>query len=136
MIKTTRWKPDTCGCVIHYQWDSEATPETRTFSVVEQIPCPAHAGLPDMQAQYDAVCGENGRKNQFLAGALEGISQLRETTADGAVVLKNGVSFNWSWDQSRVLHVSFSGISLSAQQRNTLQTIADNRFGPGNVVVD
>lgn len=42
MIKHTTWRPDTCGCEVTLEWDSDADLETRMHTPVRVLPCPAH----------------------------------------------------------------------------------------------
>jgi hypothetical protein len=41
MLQTTTWHPDTCGCVISYQWDDAVPAEQRkhTFASVDSSKC-------------------------------------------------------------------------------------------------
>jgi hypothetical protein len=67
MINTTRWSPDTCGCVLEYSWDTESPPATRihTAHIVHQA-CPFHAAA-DKDAHLAAVTTENQHKNRANA---------------------------------------------------------------------
>ena len=69
---------------------------------------------------YAAVSEENQRKN-LAFGLAQRIS------------LDKAEAFTWSFDQSRVLHVSIPG--LTGPERAALATICNAQFGPGKVVV-
>lgn len=83
MIKQTVWRPDTCGCVLIIEWDSDAPAEDRqhrpvvhaihseTHEVVESArTCEHHAKHGrDHVAHYEAVLAENQFKNRAV-GAL------------------------------------------------------------------
>lgn len=65
-IQTTRWRPDTCGCTIDYEWDDSVSQELRVHTVKEISKCIYHQalGLPEA---YTAVQEENASKNKALA---------------------------------------------------------------------
>lgn len=63
MIKTTRWSPDTCDCVIDYEWDSELSNELVIHTPVRlDKTCPAHGGL-EVEAAFASIKSENSSKN-------------------------------------------------------------------------
>ena len=70
---------------------------------------------------YAAVSEENQRKN-LAFGLAQGISPDRAQ------------AFTWSFDQSRVLHVSIAG--LTGIERAALATTCNAQFGPGKVIVN
>jgi hypothetical protein len=135
-INTTRWSPDTCSCVVEYSWDSEATPENRVHTLMSIVKCPVHSSLTDSEA-YAIVTEENPRKNISLQTALEnGPAALYDINVDGARVLKQNIDFDFSWSgqaPDRVLNISFSGISLTTQQKNAIRNFLNNKFGVGKV---
>jgi hypothetical protein len=54
------------------------------------------------------------------------------------VQLKNNITYDFSWSGTapdRVLNISFTGITLTNQQKNTIRTVLNNRFGIGKVNV-
>lgn len=117
----TRWSPDTCGCVLVYRWDDTQPEDARTpvLHTVEAR-CADHAALGE-EAVWAAVNDENPRKNISLHMIEKVLSRL----PDGS---------RWYFDGARALHLSIP--NLTQQQRNSLQTQADIRFGPGKVVLD
>lgn len=138
-IQTTRWSPDTCECVLEYTWDDLVPADQRTHTFARHLnTCSKHAGLSG-QARYNAALQHNQRKNFTASEILERFTALvADTGADGSKRFKNGVTFNWSYsgvDDARVLTVSLSGVNLTNQQKNALQTALDTRFGAGRVVV-
>jgi len=59
MIRTTRWYPDTCDCIVEYQWDDdvpEAEREHRISRMVAQ--CAEHPG-DDLMAVFAAIVATN-----------------------------------------------------------------------------
>lgn len=119
--KTTRWRPDTCGCIVEYKWDTEVAPEARTHTYSRTIAtCPEHAALAG-NALYTEVVSENRRKNLVL-GIAQGI--------DSAITDEG---YKWSFDANRVLQASFSGTTPVTRQQ--IQDACDLQFGPNRVVV-
>lgn len=71
MIQTTRWYPDTCSCVIEYQWDDTVDPAARTHTVSNVLSaCKGHPGTP--QQTFSAALATNQAKNipQTLLGNI------------------------------------------------------------------
>lgn len=140
-INTTRYSPDTCECVIEYTWDDSVPEDQRQHSLSTYVnKCPAHSALASDTARWNAVFEENPRKNNALQHVLDNspVAALFDTTAEGARVLKNNITFNFSFSgtaPNRVLTISFSGISLTTNQKNTIQSALNTRFGSGKVLV-
>lgn len=55
----TRWRPDTCGCVIEYEWDSDDAEETRVHTPVKIDACPDHPATGDLEADFAAILAHN-----------------------------------------------------------------------------
>ncbi len=67
MIKYTIWRPDTCKCVIEYQYDDtlEMTPENiTTKQVFNHGLC--HSHISDLEELLDVIFIENIRKNKII----------------------------------------------------------------------
>lgn len=63
MIRTTRWSPDTCGCVLEYSWDDSQPQDSRDHSFARAVRiCEAHASS-DPAAAFEQVKSENVVKN-------------------------------------------------------------------------
>jgi hypothetical protein len=136
-INTTRWSPDTCTCVVEYSWDTEVLAEQRTHELTSIEKCPVHSSLTDSQA-YLAVTEENPRKNASLSSALENGPAALYDVVEGTRQLKGNISYNFSWSgiaPDRVLTISFTGITLTQNQKNAIQNFLNNRFGVGKVVI-
>ena len=138
-IKTTRYSPDTCGCVIEYSWDDTLSETNRVHTLSNYVTkCSAHSILATDQDRWNAVFEENPRKNNALKGCLDNGPAALFDTIDGTRQLKGNITYNWSWSgtaPNRVLTISFTGITLTTQQRNTLQTALNTLFGVGKVVI-
>ena len=145
-IKTTTWEPDTCDCVIQYKWDEDLDEDTRTNSLnFIGKACQAHSNLlPNEAVTYTAVLDENNKKGRALLEALQTApNQLANviTNPDGtfSYILKENIIFNFSFSgtsPNRILTIRFIGISLTNQQRNTIQNKLNSIFGSGNVVIN
>ena len=114
------WFPDTCSCVITYQWDDVGT-GSATIASVNKVG--GEHGTLTGTALYQVLTSENGRKNQMMSVASSFISSL------------NPQNIAWSYNISRVLLVSFPGTSLSNAVKTNIQNAADLQFGSGKVAV-
>jgi len=124
MQKITRWSPDTCDCIIEYEWDSAVGPEDRTHSLSRIVKkCPAHSALSDAST-YNEVMSENMRKNKMFASLQKDIPAI---TPD---------NYGWHFDTARRLVVSLKGITVSRAQRNGLQEACSTQFGSNKVIVE
>jgi hypothetical protein len=80
-IQTTRWSPDTCKCVIEYEWDDKVPQREREHNVARIVRvCKAHEALDaGIEAKimestkniFDNVLSENRLKNHTLRKVLE-----------------------------------------------------------------
>jgi hypothetical protein len=120
-LRQQKWSPDTCGCVLLETWDDATDQAARvhTYHAVEHA-CPAHTHLSG-EAVYQAVRGENRRKNlvAVIAKALHAPFEHADYT--------------WSFDAQRRVVATVAGLSVGQQQ--ALQQAADLQFGPGQVDV-
>lgn len=141
-IQKTRWSPDTCQCVYEYEWDDSTPPETRTHTLATIVnACPLHSVLADDTTKYTTVLEENQRKNATLQTVLDNApsTAIYDLQADGITrTLKQTVNYNWNITgtaPNRVLNISFTGITLTTPQRNSIQTILNTKFGSGKVII-
>ena len=133
MIKTTTWSPDTCGCRIEYDWDTEVSQASRKHTLKQFVKrCPAHNTGTEADA-YVAVVDENTRKNILRGAILKDFPELVVTDGDGNVDFKAGVTFGWAFDDQRRLVVTLTDVA--GPVRVNIQTLADTTFGAGKVIV-
>ena len=67
MKKTTTWSPDTCNCIINYEWDDTIPENVRSHRVTGIVKkCSFHQNTVDLQAHFDAILEENSRKNDAV----------------------------------------------------------------------
>lgn len=138
-IRTTRWSPDTCSCVIEYTWDDTQPEATRTHTLDNYVNrCAAHSLLASDTDRWNAVFDENPRKNNALQTSLDNGPTALYDTVDNSRQLKSTITYNFSWTgvaPNRVLTISFTGVNLTNQQKNTITTALNNRFGIGKVTL-
>lgn len=136
MKHVTTWRPDTCGCVIEYEWDDAVNENARTHKQVAAVPCPAHistASFVDGDAPnvLAKVTTENQTKNKAHSLVLEHFPKVVEETtdADGKKTkqLKAGVEFGWEFDDNRELKVHVKG--LTKADHDQLKVLADQTLG-------
>src|SRR5687768_1011115 len=123
--QTTRWSPDTCGCVFEYTWDDTQSEATRTHTLSNVVnKCPAHTAQTNANC-YTTVLDENPRKNIALERALATGPTTLYDTIEGTRQLKPALTYNYSWSgtaPNRVLTISFTGVSLTTTNKNTIQS--------------
>ena len=78
MIKTTTWKPSSCACVLHYEWDSSVeasgvvhTPVEITVNNLETVRCDRHKHILDINALHEAVITDNRKFNSVSQAQKE-----------------------------------------------------------------
>lgn len=112
MKQTTRWSPDTCGCVIEYEWDDSVkdTEREHTISRIVQ-PCKEHEGLGLKDADHFLqVTQENVSKNQAFEIVKAKAAEVNPDT------------FSYSFDKDRKLVIDVSGLDLEAADKAALLT--------------
>ena len=139
-IKTTRWSPDTCSCVLEYTWDDTVPQSSRIHSIDNYITkCAAHAAQATDTDRWNTILEENPRKNVANQLVIDnGPSSLYDVQQDGSRTLKNNITLTWTWSgvaPNRVLTISYTGITLTTNQKNQAQTFLNNRFGVGKVIL-
>lgn len=71
MMQTNRWGPDTCDCIIDYEWDDTLSDADRVHTVKQIVKrCEFHQALDDV-THYDTVLEENTRKNRAFGAIKE-----------------------------------------------------------------
>ncbi len=61
-IRINTWRPATCECVLHYQFDTEDQKENKTLTPLEKngfeeatVRCEIHKGITDLNELHEAV---------------------------------------------------------------------------------
>jgi hypothetical protein len=142
MITTTRWSPDTCDCVLEYEWDTDSPEDTRvhTFKNIERK-CDSHAGLNQDHAHYDHVVKENQTKNKMIQKIMDHVPRLKKQRQDerGNTVqeLDPSVEYRWSLtgkDHQRQLQVELKGVTLTKKEKDDLKAGASSLDKPVNIL--
>lgn len=115
-INRNIWRPDTCECEIEYEWDGAIDPKDRIHTAAKFTPCAIHASISDKHLCYDAVLKENQLKNKVYGELLKD----PDLTVDYVDMqgnfrkrLKNGVKFQWFFDNDRKLNIQLTGVDVS-----------------------
>lgn len=140
-IRTTRWSPDTCKCVLEYTWDDTQSENTRTHNISNVVSkCPVHQTLNTNTDIWNVIMEENPRKNNAFKHFLDRApTSIYDLDIDGVTrKLKGNISvdFNWSGTvPNRVLTITVTGTTLNNSQRNGIQNFLNNQFGAGRVIL-
>ena len=108
MKKITRWFPDTCSCVIDFEWDTDNPNAPHTGKEVVKA-CLAHQGF-DATAHYNKVLSENQTKNLVIKHVIENAPELVDVDEKGNKTLKNG-KMAYFFDENRKLNVIATGLT-------------------------
>ena len=131
MLQVTRWSPDTCGCILEYEWDDTLDENARTHSFKKAVKlCEHHKALGANKA-YEQVMSENTRKNQVWGFIEDMKSKAGEKDSIPTVAIGD---YTWSFDKDRKLKVGFLG-KLKAGEKSSLQSLCDNEFGVNKIEV-
>jgi hypothetical protein len=117
----TIWHPDTCGCVLEYEWDDSKTPASYSqHGVVRK--CTEHTTVPDNEL-FKIVLDENQRKNNVLSIAKEILPSIEPQ------------NYHFSFNNQRMLQIQVIGLSMSSVHKNQLQAQCNAKYGQGKVEV-
>ena len=141
MVRMCRnqWKPDTCGCVVEFEFDADLPGETRKHKlVVVKTACPAHS---DLSTHINKVLEDNvihfHKENQRKNLALDTLATELGIPSDNTRWEKLQAYLDrWYYDTAtpRVLHIVAKG--LTTQQKNRAQSAANSAFGVGLIVIE
>lgn len=125
------YRPDTCGCELHYEWD-DATPEIQvpidSYTDVNgqlrtTLRCEAHADIASHHEVHEHVFKENRTKNFFLKHVTEAHERFVdvEHRENGEVRrLKKGINYQFSFTgkgKERKMVAKLHGVTLTAGER-------------------
>jgi hypothetical protein len=136
MIKTTRHSPDTCGCVILYDWDTEHPEDTRIHTNYRfEKQCAEHMAhqVHHVVAEHNLI---NDTKNHILSHSP--MMQIKKTDEYGEVTtsLHRDVQLIHNWTDDRKLRIQFAGkMKIPDEHKSYLQSILDQNVGKDKVVV-
>jgi hypothetical protein len=132
MKGTTNWQPDTCECILDFDWDDKdgSVAVNKIIKV-----CKAHAEEKDIVEHFQAVLEENQRKNIAIGKIMSEVSRAVDTTidekGDSVQKLKPGFEVAFSFDAERKLILNLD--SLTTQEKATVITACDSALGTGKV---
>lgn len=68
MKKPNRWRPDTCGCEIEFEWDTDDDPKSRVHTILSHQPCEAHKAQDavGLSLEEHAAHLDNTKKNKAV----------------------------------------------------------------------
>lgn len=123
MVVTT-WHPDTCGCVVAYEWERDSPEDTRVHTAVKTQhtkTCQHHKAHDNDHVKHHAVVLEENQRKNF---AVHHLVDNHMTDADHTHV-------QWQYDNDRILHLK----ALKPTHGNP-QASVNQKFGAGKVLVD
>ncbi len=142
-INTTQWSPDTCDCIIEYQWDRDLPADQRVHILSRYVNrCAIHAVQADDTTRWNTILEENPRKNQALQLIIDNapLSFVDiNTNPDSSTykTLKAGLSLSVSVSgtpPNRVFTLTLISTTLTQTQKNAVQNALNTRFGTGKVI--
>lgn len=128
-IRTTRWKPDTCKCVLEYEWDDTQEDPTFTIKTVANK-CKDHSGISVDKALYDTVLAENQMKNfvhkEIFDNTPTAVEEVIDVNGDTIKRIKPGKAYNWSFDTNRKLVVDLAG--FTQDEKDSVEGYTNTEF--------
>lgn len=114
MIKVTRWKPDTCGCDLEYEWDDAVPLKDRVHSIKNiSKACDAHKNIVDAAQHFNEVVTENANKNKAIAAVCEKAKEL------DSVITSDDIK--WRIDAQRNIIIT-APVALALMDTTTLKS--------------
>lgn len=125
MKQVTRWSPDTCGCVLEYEWDDSVSDTDRTHTVTTVVTrCAEHSEMKlQLSDHFDQVMAENTGKNKAFEVVKSKVASL--DIAD----------FKYSFDKDRKLVVDVDHLAVSAAEKLTLTAELNSKLGTGKASI-
>lgn len=124
----TRWRPDTCRCVLELEWDDQDPPENRVHTPVKVERCGAHTNeAPELQVVFDVVQSENVAKNLVLHHLLETLGEEHIDLIGEVRQFKHAPAFTYTVD--RELQVAFPADTPEATLIASREALISRAFG-------
>lgn len=120
MKHCTRWRPDTCTCVVDYEWDDADPSPAQEHRLVRATICAAHIAVASSEL-LAVLQAESRRRSMVLEHCRE--SQLPEPAT----------RFEGQWPYR---HLRLSAPDWPDADRLYLMQMCDNTYGPGTVSVE
>ena len=136
-IQLVGWRLDTCSCYIVEQYDDTDPTYTKTLYEVRNK-CEPHLSIPD-ELLYGVVREENSTWAIAFQGLLDNApNTVYELDEWGNKKLKDAVYLSYSWTgtaPTRILVLTITGITLTANQKGNIQRFFDTKFGINKVLI-
>lgn len=134
MLKTTRWSPDTCQCVLEYSWDSSLPSDQIVHTVTNVVKaCSFHENENNLITHFSKVSEENIRKNKIVEEIIKSLPELVTIDEKGNKSINESI-FSYEFDQDRNLKINILG--LKSAEKISLQAKADSVFGTSKVNIN
>lgn len=131
MITTTRWSPDTCDCVLEYEWDTEVSEDLRVHTPKEPVRvCDDHKVNPKPEV-HDKVHEENTRKNKALDEAIKALPSFAKTDAGGNKT-PDLDKIAWSFDEDRNLVIDLKGAKKA--DKDAVKAVVSAKLSKVNIL--
>jgi len=131
MKKITRWSPDTCDCVIDFEWDTD-NPDLPHVGKEIVKACDAHKGN-DVSNGYAKVLDENQRKNKAFKLITDNLIDYAKLTDRGeSIIDREKVSYYFDADRKLVITAK----DIKNQDKTNIQAIIDLNIGTDKVIVN
>ena len=117
-MKTTTWSPDTCACVIEFEWDEKVPSVSRVHTHKRTVKfCPEHAAVADGAPLFSTILSENRMKNDVLQ-VVATAERTRGNTVDDAEM-----ATRWRWSTTgRVLEITGTRLNARTDAATALAT--------------
>lgn len=131
MKKVTRWSPDTCGCVIDFEWDTD-NPDNAPIGKTIVKSCSAHSVYTKASDAHITVLEENQRKNKTINTITKQLPEFTTTDEKGNKI-PDMEKISYSFDKDRKLIVS--AVAMKELDKISIKSIVDGIVGIGKVEI-
>lgn len=135
-VQRTRWRPDTCGCVLEYEWDDAQPAELRTHTPVVARAC-RHHQVGATADVFKTCADENTLKNRVMNKILEDPSfGVDVVNGEGELVreFQQGAEPTFRYDEKRSLIVSLP--ATKKIEALVIKSGLSKEFGAGKIEVE
>lgn len=133
--RLTKWKPDTCGCILVYEWDEA---DVQAPAVIKQVleACDIHKGFATPAEHFTAIQSQNKAKNKILGLIVDNFPKLTKEVDNGngetISVVDDGV-FSYSYDETGKISVDIKG--LTVQEKSDFDQTLKTEIGTDKVEI-
>lgn len=138
------WKPDTCKCIVEELYNGNEI--IGGGQIINK--CEAHTTVPDTDLYgvlYANPDGENKVKNtvrNILLGQDKiknlGLEKTVSNKGSSEIAFNDGVDYEWNFigtGKDRKLNVEIKGASLTVNQKESIKSLCNSKFGLGKVEI-